>query len=260
MTIAFILAITFGLVFNGTSTISAQQLDQRSRSDEAPSLIPPPNDLTIDIFQEDNIILLWTGVEHPGLEGYRVLKGEVVSEFGNNNSLELEEVIELGLEESTFIDEDVEPGGEYVYQVVAFGEGFEEGPSERIGITLQETTIFSGGGELEGSNPTSGNVASAVDVISSTDSNQFWRNLAAINFLLLGVMLLIYMSLRTVLERGQGLNLSVKESERIRDDIKARLQLRLKSDHEHPDITEEAVGRMNLVRRQKAEEWGKAAE
>lgn len=216
------------------------------------SSLPEPTNFYIDLINADDVILLWDELNDPNVDGVIVLKTEEVGE-------KPVEYKRLPLSESSFIDSEVEVGKTYTYQIATYGEGFINGESELKTVVISKAnepgeTLVNSGLEALGAKDT---VTTAAADLISPESENFWQNLVAINLLVFGFLMIVYLILYSVFvdrakrkEQFEGINLDRKTS---------RVKLKLQSDHEHPDIVETAKDSYYGDKKRKLSEWVGAA-
>jgi hypothetical protein len=199
-----------------------------------PSLDPPTN-FYIDLINEDDVILIWDELQAGSrVDSYEIRRSEDTSE-------KPELYATLAGTESSFIDSDVEVGKTYSYQIVATASDFLDGESDIKSIVITSTNvpgepIANSGLEEDVAAPDTVREA-AADLVSPA-SEDFWENLVAINLILFGFLILIYLMLYSfIVDRRKG-----KQNKQLESDVerRSRMKLKLKSDHEHPDIVAKA--------------------
>lgn len=238
ITKSFVVVSIFALSLSGLMPIKAQ---------EEFKALPEPTNFYIDLIEENNVILLWDEVRDPNLEGYIILKSEQVYQAP-------QEIARLSAAESSYTDDEITAGKTYTYQVKTYGGNFLTGDSEVKSVVIQKDQAFSSpfAKNEDDTTSTGSTVSAATDFIKSEEDN-FWELFIAVNTLAFGLLLLSYMIIRYFLidrkkkKYDKFLNMKLMR--------KARMKLRMKSDHEHPDIVEDAKDKYYGKKKGKLKEW-----
>lgn len=198
---------------------------------------PVPTNFTIDLFGEDDVILLWDKVNEGAIEN-------IIVERGLANQ-PLTEIVRLSIDETSYVDETPEIGSTYNYRVVTVGPGLINGATDAKSVTIVKQTIFE---EIQQTN--NNPVANAVAAVSGDEQiRNFWLNLAAFNLLAIGVGMIIYLIVKSKPETAQ---IPVSSRENIRN-----LRINVKSNNTEPKIDAEAEKRYERKLDKKLNNWKK---
>lgn len=182
---------------SGVSTIHAQL-----------PVVEAPSGLTIDLINDNDVIILWEQSANPEVSEYVVLRSDEPDEQPS-------EFARIDASETSFIDTEVEVGETYTYGVQAAAAGFLSGEPEYKSIVVELNTRFgsdgtAGTGESDDSTETStttntqeGEVRGQSTAFTNSGRDQrFWLNLISLNMMIIGVVGVTYMLLRQRLVRN----------------------------------------------------------
>lgn len=238
-----IFSFSFALLMTG---IHAEQADNR---------VNAPTNFYIDIINEDDVILLWEENQDPDVKEFTILKA-----IGNDKAPEKFATVQAT--ESSFIDSEVEVGKSYTYRVQANANSGQIAITDPKSIVIQTSITNTPISDIKLPTTTLDSTASEL---LDPESDNFWSNLVAVNMLIFGLLLLVYMLLRyLIVDRDKRNSMGAEESLRIQklktlkqaeDKPALKINLKMKSDHEHPNVVEKAKDRVYNQEKKKIGEW-----
>lgn len=228
-------------------------------AEQADNRVNAPTNFYIDIINEDDVILLWEENQDPDVKEYTILKA-----IGNDKAPVKFATVQAT--ESSFIDSQVEVGKSYTYRVQANANNGQIAATDPKSILIQTTITDTPISDIKLPTTTLDNSASEL---LNPESDNFWLNLVAVNMLLIGLLLLIYMLIRyLIVDRHKRASTGADDSQRIQklqalkqDGTKPaiKINLKMKSDHEHPNVVEKAKDRVYNQEKKKIGEWVEAS-
>ncbi len=220
-------------------------------------LLPIPTGLTIDLLSENDVIILWEEIADPRVEGFIIYRAD-------EEESTLKEIARVDKGESSYTDTNILTGKTYSYRVSTYGkesESYVNGDSEVQSIVIKNALedLLSEQEEAEANVQSPENQQIMVGspstplsymVGSSGADDKFWLNLIAVNLVVVGGILLIYMLIRTFLEkrRQKTTNTNAKNN---------RVSFKLKSDREKDDVNmkQRAEEKYEEKMQDKIKEW-----
>lgn len=212
-------------------------------------LVTPPTNFTVDLTNEDDVILLWEDGSSGVAEQYIISRGL-------DPSKPLTEVATLPATETTFEDTEVEVGKTYAYRVSAAAPGYTKGDSEIITVEVTKIAAVENPGinSQVVDNPTSSGV---IDTILQTEN--FWPNLLGLNLLLGGTLILTYIFIKSRLDAIHNKSLTKNSIANGEPDInpspKPKISYDAKTGSPDQRIREEAFERYFNDRKRKLRGW-----
>jgi hypothetical protein len=255
-----------------TQTDQAAQVDQadqnaqsaQSTSNPDSKLLPIPTGLTIDLLSENDVIILWEEIVDPRVEGYIIYRAD-------EEETTLKEIARVDKNESSYTDTNILTGKTYSYRVSTYGkesEGYVNGDSEVQSIVIKnaledllseqeqaEEAVQSPEGQAMVGSPAT---PLSYMIGSSGADDKFWLNLIAVNLVVVGGILLIYMLIRTTLERRRcGAKINIKNANSSKGVKNSKVSFKLKSDREKDDVNmkKRAEEKYEQKMQEKIEEW-----
>lgn len=147
-------------------------------------LVTPPQNFTIDLINEKDVILLWEDASSGVVQEYIIYRGL-------DPSKPLKELARIPATESTYEDSTVEVGQTYAYRVSAVSKGYSNGDSEILTVQVRAVVQENDTQATPASAPTSSGIVGTL-----LNNENFWPNLIGINLLLGGILVLSYILLR----------------------------------------------------------------
>jgi hypothetical protein len=164
----------------------------------ASKLLAAPKNLTIDMINQDDVILLW---EEPGdtrITKYIILRTE-------SQGVKPAKIAEVLATESSYTDTTVQIGKSYTYRVQSYAAGLVAGDSELKSVKVVNLSQerFGENGTQSGSNSDSSGSkdSTSLPLIPSVNSDNFWQSIIIFNLLAVAVLVLLYWILRRLLRR-----------------------------------------------------------
>lgn len=181
------------------------------------SILPAPHNFTIDLYEEKDVILLWEAPESNIVEKFIIQRSD-------KEGVAPKEIARVDASETTYIDDKVEEGKSYTYRVQSYAPNFITGDSElkSVKVTRNQQQRFdeNAGATADPANPAPSDSSASA---SAGDTNYTLVDILAFNLILIGIMLLAYMSIRELLIRRakQRAELPVDDEEDAIDSVVA---------------------------------------
>jgi hypothetical protein len=240
-----LIAITFLSITHGAGQIFAQ---------EESDVLNIPANFTVDLYQNNDIIVLWDEA-NTEIDSYIIFKGK--------DPNQLEELVVLTDNETSYIDSDVAVDETYYYQLYVEKLGFISAETEIKEITLVSSNNISINNidsvpNNQESEMVSGEIASMWNEflkLFDPENENFIINLVALNIFLIGILSGIYLGLRSI---RKSLEKRPTKEERKRNKIKLNTQKRtIKVNMGDPDVDIVENANKNFLKKNKSnlDEW-----
>jgi len=225
------------VVFAGINPIQAQT-----------KILTAPANFTIDLINEDNVILIWEDAS----EG---LATDFIIARSDTPGTAPKEIARVPSTESTYEDSSVVIGKTYTYRLQASAKGYLTGDTETKSVIVIKSAGESdaptdAAGAQTVSTPMADGSDSQPNLLLSilSDPSRFWTNILAVNLVLIGSLILVYLLIRNQLEGPGG-----------RAQKKLKISIDPKTGKRDVNIREQAFDRYFAERSANLKSWEKIA-
>lgn len=230
-------------------------------------VLPAPQNLTVNLADNNSVILFWEEIPNRNLGEFIVLRSE-------DPEAALTPIAKVAANETTYLDTAVEVGKVYFYRVRSNGLDAVPGDSDVKSVLITNNIVPTVADNFSASDLTS--LPISADFLSK---DNFWLNVIAINSLLVGSLILLYSFFRAILTRSKKESALREEAptnfaavlangkvkidgnpNEVRNGLKLKsIEIDAKLGHKNVDILAEAKDTYATDRLKKLEEWEKAA-